>query len=537
MTDIESLSPPMQAAIAAHLSERLGERIEVTEATRREVLSSSRLRTFHLARVRSADGRERLLHVRLTAWRFRQRDRNRLDAYLSERGMPTPAFFGVVEHEGQVATLWEHCDGQSHRSFKFLTRDQVDAVIRGMALISARSDDVRQHTQTRRGMRWVHSIADEIMAFARGDDTLMQQEKLIEHLSLSEDAVIQRAEAQDLWVLTHNDLVARNVIAMPDGSVRLLDWDSATIAPAGASLRALNYSATSRAEAVADLYSSEMRRHGLNVQSPDVLFMMKAQQIFWNLSSGVQRRDLRRLTKGLALFRSTFPESPSRQRRAPPMTPSPSLSGEYPRPAPESLKALVRECMDQKGRGRLYSMIPHPDFAHLPASRGADRFALIRPHLSPEGGTALDLGAHFATFSHWLEDAGYKVTAVEHSPLYAEVARQVRDLNGKTFEVIEGSIFDLGDLRYDVVLALNIFHHFLKTKRRFEGFEALLARTHCDVMFFESHVESEGQMKDAYRNMNPQEFARFIAERTGLTEITEIGHDKNRIVFKLARPK
>ena len=214
-----------------------------------------------------------------------------------------------------------------------------------------------------------------------------------------------------------------------------------------------------------------------------------------------------------------------------------STAAPFPRPAPESLKELVRKCMDVNNRNKLYSVIPHPDFAHLRAGRGSERFDLIRPHLSPEGGTALDLGAHFATFSHWLEDAGYRVTAVEHSPLYAEVARQVRDLNGKTFEVIEGSIFDLPELRYDVVLALNIFHHFLKTRRRFEAFEALLARMECDVMFFESHVESEGQMKDAYRNMNPQEFAEFIAERTGLTEITEIGRDKNRTVFKLARPK
>lgn len=208
-----------------------------------------------------------------------------------------------------------------------------------------------------------------------------------------------------------------------------------------------------------------------------------------------------------------------------------------PKPAPESLKQLVRQCMDIKDRNKLYSIIPHPDFAHLPASRGADRFELIKPHLSPDGGTALDLGAHFATFSHWLEDAGYKVTAVEHSPLYAEVARQVRDLTGKTFEVIEGSIFDLPELNYDVVLALNIFHHFLKTQKRFEAFEALLDRMRCKVMFFESHVESEAQMKDAYRNMKPQEFAEFIGGRTGLSDISVIGQDRRRTVFKLARPQ
>ena len=193
--------------------------------------------------------------------------------------------------------------------------------------------------------------------------------------------------------------------------------------------------------------------------------------------------------------------------------------------------------MDEKNRNKLYSAIPHPDFAHLRASRGSERFDLIKPHLSPDGGTALDLGAHFASFSHWLEEAGYRVTAVEHSPLYAEVARQVRDLCGKRFEVVEGSIFDLPELNYDVVLALNIFHHFLKTERKFKAFEALLARLNCQVMFFESHVFEEAQMSDAHRNMNPEEFAQFIADRTGLTDIQPIGRDRKRIVFKLARPK
>lgn len=536
----------MQSAMAAHLSERLGERCVITNVTRNDVISSSITRTFHRAHVRTASGRDLHLHVRLASWRHRQRDANRLDAYLSDRGLPTPRFFGGVRSEGQIATIWEYCPGSSHRSYKHLSRNHIHALVRSMALISAQTGDVRQHADVPFGMRWIHPIADQIEKLTGEIEGLQGHQGRIDHLRSGEDAVIQRAGAQNTWVLTHNDLVARNVVAMEDQSVRLLDWDSASIAPPGASLRALSYPNTPRkGKEIAELYMQEMRNHGVSAAVDDVHFMMQAQQVFWCLSTGVQRRTLDRLTKGLNLFESLFPAaaSPPSASFSPASTsfmtsiPAQTLPDGYPKPAPDSLKALVKECMDRKGRGRLYSTIPHPDFAHLPAGRGGNRFELIKPHLSPDGGTALDIGAHFATFSHWLEDAGYKVTAVEQSPLYAQVAREVRDLTGKTFEVIEDSIFDLPTLNYDVVLALNIFHHFLKTERKFQAFEALLARLNCDMMFFESHVFDEAQMSDAHRNMNPQEFAQFIAERTGLTDIQPIGHDRKRTVFKLARPK
>ncbi len=209
----------------------------------------------------------------------------------------------------------------------------------------------------------------------------------------------------------------------------------------------------------------------------------------------------------------------------------------YPLPATPELKALVQKCIDIKKKKKLYSAIPHPDFAHLPAGRHDERWHMIKPHLDPNGGTAIDLGAHFATFSHWLEDAGYQVTAVEYSELYAEVARQVRDLWGKKFEVFEGSIFDLPALKYDVVLALNIFHHFLKKKATYEAFEALLDRMDVQTMFFESHSYDEHQMKKAVVNMKPDEFAQFIGERTGLTNIEVIGVERGvRPLFKLSRP-
>lgn len=203
-------------------------------------------------------------------------------------------------------------------------------------------------------------------------------------------------------------------------------------------------------------------------------------------------------------------------------------------PASEDLKASVREFM-ARNNGHLYMPIPHPDFAGWPSSRNTDRFDVIGPHLEYPGGSVLDIGTHFGAFAHWLDDLGYKVTAVEQSGRYAKVAKGVRDICGKKFKVIKGSVFDLERTTYDIVFALNIFHHFLKTEEKYNSLVEFLARLDCKMMIFQAHVADESQMDDAYRNLDQDEFAQFVSERARLPQIEVIGRERKRKIFKLTR--
>ena len=206
-----------------------------------------------------------------------------------------------------------------------------------------------------------------------------------------------------------------------------------------------------------------------------------------------------------------------------------------PKPASESLKQAVREIMVEKGR--LYAKIPHPDFADFPAGHDPKvRQKIIEPHLEYRGGTALEIGCYLAAFSHWLEDLGYKVTAVERKREYVAIARELRDLSGKTFEIIEGSFYDLEQPNYDVVLALNVFHHSLKGEKNFAQFERFLGNLQCRMMIFEPHDPREAHMANNYRKMDPEEFTRFIADKTGLSAIEQIGVAGRRKIFKMKRP-
>jgi hypothetical protein len=204
----------------------------------------------------------------------------------------------------------------------------------------------------------------------------------------------------------------------------------------------------------------------------------------------------------------------------------------YPMPASEQLKDAVREIMQKKGR--LYAQIPHPDFADWPAGHYPHRRqAIIEPHLECQGGTVVELGAYLAAFSHWLEDLGYRVTAVERNAQYASIAREIRDLCGKSFTVFEGNFYQLANLECDILFALNVFHHSLKRKDTFERLDSFLGSVQCKMVIFESHDPSEHHMVNAYRRMDQEEFAQHVASRVGLSDIQEIGTEGKRKIFKI----
>ena len=192
----------------------------------------------------------------------------------------------------------------------------------------------------------------------------------------------------------------------------------------------------------------------------------------------------------------------------------------------------------RRSNGKLYAPVPHPAFADIPAKHGPKRFDLIAPHLEFKNGTVLDIGSNFGYMAHRLEELGYRVTAVEQSPGKAYFLRELRDLCERRFEVVQDSVFNLEKPNYDIVFALNIFHHFMKTRESFEQLEQFLASLKCRMMIYQAHNHDEPQMAGAYNNLRPDEAARFISERLSLPRIEEIGsYRKERKLFNVTVPR
>lgn len=193
--------------------------------------------------------------------------------------------------------------------------------------------------------------------------------------------------------------------------------------------------------------------------------------------------------------------------------------------------------------GKLYQPIVHPDLADVPYALQDhdchDLMGEITHHLGQNRGAVLDIGANLGFFCHKFEDLGYRCYAVERDPVTFRVLEKVKIAENKKFEVINKSIFDVDfikNMKFDVVLALNIFHHFLKTEPLFSKLQNLLKELDADMMIFEAHNYHEDQMKDAYVNYTETEFIDFILRLTSLNKSEVIYTAKNgRKVFKLSK--
>jgi len=185
--------------------------------------------------------------------------------------------------------------------------------------------------------------------------------------------------------------------------------------------------------------------------------------------------------------------------------------------------------------GKLYHPITHPDLADIPALYGNERFEIIKSHMPVLGGDLLDIGAHWGYFCHKFEEQGFNCYAVESHAPTRYFLEKLKVAENRRFKIIYGSIFDYDDKTdFDVVLALNIFHHFIKTERYYHCLVALLKRLRMKVMFFQTELPDSPQMIGAYRNFNCNEFVEFILENSVLKEAMHIGETENgRPIYRL----
>ena len=185
--------------------------------------------------------------------------------------------------------------------------------------------------------------------------------------------------------------------------------------------------------------------------------------------------------------------------------------------------------------GKLYQPPLHPTLYDIPVAHDDLRFELIQSHMPTTGGTLLDIGANLGYFCHRFEEAGFHGYAVERSLECFYIMNRLRIAEGKHFTAVYSDIFEFWEKsEFDVVLALNVFHHFLKTRDEYDALKQFLQRIRAKVIFFEPHLPDEPQMSEAYRNFGPTRFVEFVASNTGLPHWTCIGQgEEGRPIYML----
>jgi len=86
-----------------------------------------------------------------------------------------------------------------------------------------------------------------------------------------------------------------------------------------------------------------------------------------------------------------------------------------------------------------------------------------------------------------------------------------------------------------VVLAVNVFHHFLKTKEDYQRLINWLNKLAVNEMFFEPHQYDEPHLKGSFINYREREFVDFVLANTQLNYASIIFRcDDGRNLYKLS---
>ena len=186
---------------------------------------------------------------------------------------------------------------------------------------------------------------------------------------------------------------------------------------------------------------------------------------------------------------------------------------------------------------RLYQRVTHPDLQNIPFKHGDIRFDIIKENISTFHGNLLDIGANLGYFSRKFEDEGFDCYAVEINRLYVYFLTKLKKAENRKYKIIPKSIFSYKinqELCFDIVLALNIFHHFLMRKNTYHNFINFLKRLKVKELYFEAHNPNEFLNKKVYRNYNPEQFVNFIIENSCLNKVKLLKKmNDGRSIYKL----
>ena len=204
---------------------------------------------------------------------------------------------------------------------------------------------------------------------------------------------------------------------------------------------------------------------------------------------------------------------------------------------------MARSDSGAAGAGLLYQSPTHFDLTDIPSAHDCDdRWQIMAGHLQPGPGKAMDIGCNLAYFCHGLERLGYTPFGVEYLPDIAYAAQKIARAQEMKFQVVEGDIFaaetqaKIGGGPFKVVIAVNIFHHFLKTEQGHAQLVKFMQNLDCETMFFEPHLTSEAQMQGVFMNPEPDAFAAMMGQWGRFGSVKPIYTAKDgRTVYLLKR--
>ena len=233
---------------------------------------------------------------------------------LSELTLPcyrAPRFYGRID----TIEVWEYVTGTS-KSLRAYTPAEISALLQSIAAVEASLDppDLPQTfwmkpvakrllaaAGTSKGLRrsfWIKPVARRLLAAAETGEGLRPFVPQIRKFALWESRLLQQTFVP---CLTHNDLHSHNII-LTGAQPCLIDWESASMGPPGATLRVFSDWPSSQKRGIATRYAAYRNRFGFPVDIPDVMFAMHAHQMFWAFHTAARQNKADRFRQGWKHF-------------------------------------------------------------------------------------------------------------------------------------------------------------------------------------------------------------------------------------------
>jgi len=191
---------------------------------------------------------------------------------------------------------------------------------------------------------------------------------------------------------------------------------------------------------------------------------------------------------------------------------------------------------------RSYQSLWHPDLDtnFIIDHPCHDRFDIFSEHLpsATKGSKSLDIWWNIWFFTRELEKKWFQGYIIEHESFYLEILKAFKKSLWYSYEIIAEDMFNWSGItkhKFDIVLALSIFHHFIKTEDFHKKLVKLLNNLDTKMIIFEAHDQNEQQMHWAFKNYSPKEFVEFIMKETGLKNYEKLWTipEDNREIYKI----
>jgi len=189
----------------------------------------------------------------------------------------------------------------------------------------------------------------------------------------------------------------------------------------------------------------------------------------------------------------------------------------------------LRRYIKKSGGTSRYPIL-HPDLQDITFKYDHSTFSTIIQNLPLNRGKLLNIsaGLNFGYFSHRFEDQGFECTESNLFENELQFVEKLRNAGRKRFEITPGSILDTPpERKFEVVLAIDVFHHFLKTEFLFAGFIRFLKSLKTKYLVFRHNIGQDMHTERAFKHFKPSEFVNIISENTALKRYEVIAKEKD----------